>query len=269
MTDKDQTEHRRGIPAARSNLWVARRAAEKYLAEAEKEGPDKHSLMLYYGAFFFFARSTETSRDYDSITPILARPDSKDVFILGLGSGITGGAVLGHPVENLVIAENCEPVVRAAKYFEKWNAGALTDKRTTIRVEDARTLLKLSPQQYDVIITQPSNPWMAGVGSVFSREYYELGASRLKPGGIMAQWFHLYDMHDGIVGMVLRTFGNAFPHLELWDTGSGDLVMIGSRTPWSSTPIKTISPSPSAIWTRPKARWPCWSSAGSSVNGMW
>ena len=167
--------------------------------------------------------------------PMLARPESKDVFILGLGSGITGGAVLGHPIEHLTIAENCEPVVRAAKFFEKWNSGVLTDKRTTIRVEDARTVLKLSPQLYDVIITQPSNPWMAGVGSVFSREYYELGASRLKEGGIMAQWFHLYDMHDGIVSLVLRTFGTVFPHVEVWDCGAGDLVLLGSKQPWPAT----------------------------------
>jgi predicted membrane-bound spermidine synthase len=167
--------------------------------------------------------------------PILARPESKDVFILGLGSGITGGAVLGHPIEHLTIAENCEPVVRAAKFFEKWNAGVLTDQRTTIRIEDARTVLKLSPKLYDVIITQPSNPWMAGVGSVFSREYYELGASRLKEGGIMAQWFHLYDMHDGIVSLVLRTFGTVFPHVEVWDCGAGDLVLLGSKQPWPST----------------------------------
>lgn len=167
--------------------------------------------------------------------PMLARPESKDVFILGLGSGITGGAVLGHPIEHLIIAENCEPVVRAAKFFEKWNSGVLTDKRTTIRVEDARTVLKLSPQLYDVIITQPSNPWMAGVGSVFSREYYELGASRLKEGGIMAQWFHLYDMHDGIVSLVLRTFGTVFPHVEVWDCGAGDLVLLGSKQPWPAT----------------------------------
>ena len=181
--------------------------------------------------------------------PFVARPDAKDVFVLGLGSGITGGSVLTHPVERLVIAENCEPVVRAAKFFEPWNRGVLTDKRTTIEIEDARTVLKLSPQQYDVIVTQPSNPWMAGVGSVFSREYYELAASRLKGGGVMVQWFHLYDMHDGIVGMVLRTFGTVFPHVEIWDTGSGDMIMIGSRTPWPST-FKEWS----RVFERPAAR---------------
>lgn len=168
--------------------------------------------------------------------PMAARPDAKDVFILGLGSGITGGAILGHPIEHLTISENCEPVIRAAKYFEPWNRGVLTNGLTKIWTEDARTVLKLSPNKYDLIITQPSNPWMAGVGSVFSREYYELGASRLKEGGIMAQWFHVYDMHDGIVNLVLRTFGSVFPHMEIWDSGSGDLILLGSLKPWSSDP---------------------------------
>jgi hypothetical protein len=168
--------------------------------------------------------------------PMAANPDAKDVFILGLGSGITGGAILGHPIEHLTIAENCEPIIRAAKYFTRWNRGVLTNAMTKIVCEDARTFLKLNPKKYDVIITQPSNPWMAGVGSVFSREYYELGASRLNEGGIMAQWFHVYDMHDGIVSLVLRTFGSVFPHIEIWDSGSGDLILLGSMKPWESDP---------------------------------
>ena len=168
--------------------------------------------------------------------PMAANPGAKDVFILGLGSGITGGAILGHPITNLTIAENCEPIIRAAKYFEPWNRGVLTNALTKVVCEDARTFLKLSPQKYDVIITQPSNPWMAGVGSVFSREYYQLGASRLKEGGIMAQWFHVYDMHDGVVSLVLRTFSSVFPNMEIWDSGSGDLILLGALKPWPSEP---------------------------------
>src|SRR5437867_4042729 len=167
--------------------------------------------------------------------PMAARPESKDVFILGLGSGITAGALLGHPIEHLTVAENCEPVIRAASFFAAWNRGVLGNRLTKICHEDARTILKLNPQKYDIIITQPSNPWMVGVGSVFSREYYELAASRLKEGGIMAQWFHVYEMHDGIVDLVLRTFGTVFPYLEIWDSGSGDVVLLGAKTPWPCT----------------------------------
>jgi hypothetical protein len=168
--------------------------------------------------------------------PMLARPGAKDVFVLGLGSGVSAGALLPYPVERIVVAENCGPVIRADPFFREWNRHALSDPRVRLWQEDARTVLKLRPQLYDVIITQPSNPWTVGVGSVFSSEYYELAASRLKPGGIVSQWFHVYEMHDGIVGLVLRTFGSVFPFVEAWDTAEGDIVILGSREPWSTGP---------------------------------
>ena len=168
--------------------------------------------------------------------PLLARPQSEDVFVLGFGSGVTAGALLGHPLKQIVVAENCAPVLRAGKFFEPWNRGVLTNRLARIVSEDARTLLKLDPQRYDVIISEPSNPWMAGVGGVFSREFYELCASRLKDGGVMAQWFHVYEMHDGIVALVFHTFASVFPHLELWDPGAGDLILIGSQKPWATGP---------------------------------
>jgi predicted membrane-bound spermidine synthase len=168
--------------------------------------------------------------------PMLVRPDAKDVFVLGFGSGVTAGALLSYPVNHIVVAENCAPVIRAAKFFEPWNHQVLHDPRTHLWQEDARTVLKLSPQLYDVIITEPSNPWTVGVGSVFSREYYELAASRLKPGGIVSQWFHTYEMSAPILGLVLRTFNSVFPNMEVWDTGSGDIVLLGSLQPWPSGP---------------------------------
>ena len=168
--------------------------------------------------------------------PLLARPASREVFVLGFGSGVTAGALLGHPVERVTVAENCEPVLRAGKYFAPWNRNVLTDPRARIVTEDARTLLKLSPQRYDAIISEPSNPWMVGVGSVFSREFYELCASRLVDGGVMAQWFHVYEMHDGIVALILHTFAGVFPHVEIWDPGAGDLILLGSQKPWPTGP---------------------------------
>lgn len=168
--------------------------------------------------------------------PMLARPESRDIFVLGFGSGVTAGALLGHPIQGVTVAENCEPVLRAGKYFAPWNRGVLTNRLARIVGEDARTLLKLSPQRYDAIISEPSNPWMVGVGSVFSREFYELCAGRLKDGGVMTQWFHVYEMHDGIVALVLHTFATVFPHMEVWDPGTGDLILLGSQKPWATGP---------------------------------
>jgi len=168
--------------------------------------------------------------------PLLVKPDAKDVFVLGMGSGITAGAVLAYPINRLDIAENCEPVVTAARIFEGWNQHVLDNPRTHVWREDARTVLKLHAQLYDVIITEPSNPWTVGVGSVFSREFYEIAASRLKPGGIVAQWFHVYEVNDDIVRLVLRTFNSVFPYIEVWDTGIGDIVILGSQQPWQTGP---------------------------------
>ena len=166
--------------------------------------------------------------------PMIARPNAKEVFILGLGSGITAGAVLKHPIDRLTIAENCQPMIQAAHFFDAYNDGALTNARTRIVREDARTVLKLSPQTYDVIISEPSNPWTAGNGSVFSREFFDLAASRLREGGVMGQWFHVYEMRDDIVTLVLRTFSEVFPCMEIWDTQTGDILLLGSKRPWRS-----------------------------------
>lgn len=170
--------------------------------------------------------------------PMMAKPDAKKAFVLGFGSGITAGALLGHPVEQITIAENCQPVLDASYLFEKWNRGVLTNSRTRLFKDDARAVLKLNPDKYDIIISEPSNPWVAGIGSVFSKEFYELAASRLTEGGIMAQWFHQYEMSDNIVLMVLRTFGTVFPHVELWDSQAGDIVLLGSMKPWESSPAQ-------------------------------
>jgi len=168
--------------------------------------------------------------------PLLTKPGAKDVFILGLGSGLTVDAALAHPIDKLVLAENCDPVIRAAELFNSWNHDAMRDPRVKLWREDGRTVLKLFPQQYDLVITAPSNPWSAGVGSVFSRDFYELAASRLKPGGLMVQWFQMYEMQDDLVRLLLRTFQSVFPNMEVWDATGGDIIMIGSRDPWVSGP---------------------------------
>lgn len=97
-----------------------------------------------------------------------------------------------------------------------------------VYIEDAKTFLKVVPVQYDIIISEPSNPWMAGVAGVFSREYYESCLDRLKPGGLMAQWVQLYETSDSTLDMVLNTFSSVFPFMSIWHTTSGDLLLVGT-----------------------------------------
>ncbi len=204
-----------------------------------EHGPDDPSsqVLLRINGKIDASSHTDLSTQYLlAHLPMCARPGSRDVFMFGLGSGITARALLGHPIQHLSIAENCEPVLRAAKWFEPWNGGALNNSRTHVWGEDARTVLKLSPQLYDVIISEPSNPWTVGIGSVFSMEFYDLAASRLKDGGIFVQWFHVYEMNADLAAMVTRTFSLAFSHVEIWDTFAGDVVLMGSNKKWASNP---------------------------------
>jgi len=160
-----------------------------------------------------------------------------DRIFVAVGGGIAQHTGLLLALKGtLTLAENCEPVIRASQWFTNWNRNVLNDPRVHLWHEDARTVLKLDPQLYDVIIAEPSNPWTVGIGSVFSREFYQISASRLKPGGIMAQWFHVYEMHDGIVELVLRTFSSVFPYVEIWDPGDNDIVILGSQQPWPTGP---------------------------------
>ncbi len=167
--------------------------------------------------------------------PMLAKPGAEDVFVLGLGSGVTAGAVLPYPVKHVVIAENCVPVIEGGEFFHSWNRDVLHNPRTRVCLEDGRTVLKLESQLYDAIITEPSTPWTAGVGSVFCREFYQLAAQRLKPGGIVCQWFQVYEMNDEVLKLVLRTFGSVFPYVEIWEARN-DIIILGSQQPWRTGP---------------------------------
>lgn len=168
--------------------------------------------------------------------PMLARPESQDVFALGLGSGITAGALLGHPVKRVTVAENCSPLRTAAGFFAPLSRGVLTNATVKFWLEDGRTVLRLQPHRYDLIISHPAPAWAADASGLLSREFFELAASRLQDGGLLALGFQTEAMNDGLALMVLRTFTSVFPFVEVWDAGSGDLIWLGSKRPWAPGP---------------------------------
>jgi spermidine synthase len=110
-----------------------------------------------------------------------------------LGSGITAGSALRYPLERLDLVEISAGVVEAAKFFIDHNYNALQDPRLHLYLENAKTFLRVSPRGYDVIISEPSNPWIIGIGSLFSVQFYREAQQHLSEGGILAQWFHTYE----------------------------------------------------------------------------
>jgi len=163
--------------------------------------------------------------------PLLLAPRRNQALVVGLGSGVTAGSALTHPLSRLDVAEISPAVVTASALFSKSNRRPLEDPRTRLRVTDAGMLLRSGRERYDVIVSEPSNPWMAGIGNLFSAEFYGAARERLAPGGLMVQWFHIYEMDDATLRLVLRSFSSAFTHVTLWYTCSKDILLLGADSP--------------------------------------
>lgn len=165
--------------------------------------------------------------------PMLLHSNATEVMVVGIGSGMTGGAVLRHPGVRRVDSVEISPEVveTAGTLFSRANRGALQDPRSEVIIDDAKSFLRTSGRRYDIIISEPSNPWMAGVSGVFSLEYYETCRASLRPGGLMAQWVQIYETDDETLRTVLATFTSVFPFASVWQTLPGDLMLVGSVAP--------------------------------------
>jgi len=165
--------------------------------------------------------------------PMFLKPDAKEVFVLGLGSGATAGSLLSHPgVERLDCVELSSAVVKAAELFGDATGHPLQDPRMHLSVDDGKTFLAASrPGRYDLIISQPTNPWIAGVGSLFSEESYRAAARAVKDDGLVAQWFHTYALDDELVATIVRTYRRVFPYAVLFQGHQNDYILIGSKSP--------------------------------------
>jgi spermidine synthase len=163
--------------------------------------------------------------------PLLLHPNPRQVGIVGLGSGVTLASALVHPVDSVDVVEISPEVVDASVHFADVNRRALDDPRTRLVRGDGRTHLSLTSRRYDVIISEPSNPWMAGVASLFTREFFRTARERLAARGIFCQWAHTYDMSDADLRSIVATFREVFPDGTMWLAGDGDLLLVGSPAP--------------------------------------
>lgn len=161
--------------------------------------------------------------------PMMFHPQVDTVLVIGLGSGVTVGSILSHPVKLVQTIEISPEVIDASHYFDHVNHRPLQDPRSKLYVDDALAFLKLSNVKYDVIVSEPSNPWIAGIGSLYTTEFFNECKQKLRGNGLMVQWFHSYEVDDETFKMVVRSFQSAFPHVTLWQSLVADVVLIGSN----------------------------------------
>ncbi|HXG37505.1 MAG TPA: fused MFS/spermidine synthase [Bacteroidota bacterium] len=163
--------------------------------------------------------------------PMMLHPKVNDALVIGLGSGVTVGSILTHPVRSVDCVEISPEVVDASRFFDHVSNRPLEDARVRVIVDDALAYLKLTGKTYDVIVSEPSNPWIAGVGNLFTREFFQQCKERLNPGGWMVQWFHVYEMGDETFQLVVRTLRETFPHVVMWQSLNKDMILFASEEP--------------------------------------
>jgi spermidine synthase len=165
-----------------------------------------------------------------AVIPLAHAVDPSDALVIGLGTGVTVGSALNFPDLNVSCVEIDDAVIEAATYFNHVSGNPFSDKRFNLIHADARTVLGSGLINYDIVISEPSNPWITGVSNLFTVDYFEAAFERLTPDGVMCQWIHSYYMDTETLMIVFRSFQKAFPYCSLWKGSPGDYLILGSRS---------------------------------------
>jgi spermidine synthase len=161
--------------------------------------------------------------------PLLMHAAPKDALVIGLGSGATAAAALRHPVRSVDVVELLPAVVEASQFFDEALGPWRSDPRVKVSVSDARTHARFTPRRYDVVAAEPSNLWLSGMATLFTREQFQRYRDLLNPGGIVCQWVHAYRLPRADFAAVLATFRSVFPESSLWEVSiGGDYLLVGT-----------------------------------------
>jgi spermidine synthase len=164
--------------------------------------------------------------------PMLLSKEANNALLVGLGSGITLGAMEQYPLKEIDVVEIEPAVVEAAGYFSEANNNALDDPRVKLHIRDGRNFLLTTQNRYDVIVSAVSDPWITGVSNLFTREYFEELSNKLNYDGIVTLWFQNYRISNDDFKIGLNTFASVFPYVSLWFhySSTADLIVIGSKS---------------------------------------
>jgi spermidine synthase len=166
------------------------------------------------------------------VAPVVAHPDTRSAFVIGYGSGVTARVLSDVPGMTRVRVAEIEPaVLDAGRYFSHVNDNAPARPNVSVVVDDARSALQLDTSRYDVIVSEPSNPWLAGVATLYTSEFFQVARSRLADGGVFCQWVQLYQLPLPVITGIVRNVRAVFPHVHVWFGAPGDVLVLGSARP--------------------------------------
>lgn len=168
-------------------------------------------------------------------------PAPRQALVIGLGTGATAGWLAVVPgIERVDVVELEPRVLEVARACAPVNRAALENPRLSVRAGDGREVLLVARDRYDLVVSEPSNPYRAGIASLFTREFYEAATRRLAPGGVFVQWVQAYEVDRETLDGVFATLTAVFPDVETWQAGSGDLLLLARRAPqaWDEAALR-------------------------------
>jgi spermidine synthase len=176
---------------------------------------------------------SNTTADYPTmclaaLIPAVLTEPLQSAFVIGLGTGVTAGELASlEGIDRVVVAEISPAVVNAAPLFDFASLGASQHAKVELIRSDAYRALSRSEQVFDLIVSEPSNPWVAGVEMLFTHEFYAAAKQRLSSHGLFVQWIHEYASDDATLALVLRTFRSEFRTAAIWYGNGPDLILVG------------------------------------------
>src|SRR6266566_363794 len=166
------------------------------------------------------------------LAPLVSRPQAKSSLVVGYGTGVTASVLAAAPGMTRVKIVEIEPaVLQMDSLFRSVNASVLTWPNVRVVVDDARSALQLDRDRYDVIVSEPSNPWIAGIATLYTPEFFRIAQGRLSDDGVFCQWIQLYQLPLPVVAGIVRSLRQVFPHVNVWFGGTADLLVLGSSRP--------------------------------------
>ncbi len=162
--------------------------------------------------------------------PLGHKPDAKTAAIIGFGSGMSTTVMLGSPAIQRVDTIEIEPaMIEGAKLFRPYVDRAFDDPRSRVVIDDAKSFFARGRERYDIIVSEPSNPWVSGVSSLFTEEFYRRLSTYLNEGGVLSQWLHTYEMDTQTLASIMAAVSKTFPEFVIYSSIDSDIILVARK----------------------------------------
>ncbi|WP_347402630.1 fused MFS/spermidine synthase [Corallococcus macrosporus] len=228
LRDPDIQQIDRFVSAIRSDITWEHEGVESSVALAENNGLN----FVVNGKVDGNAIGDASTQIMSGLVGALLHPDPRTSMVIGLGTGSTAGW-LGQvrSMERVDVVEIEPAILEVARRCHAVNANVMDNPKVHTSIGDAREVLLTTPQRYDIIFSEPSNPYRAGISSLFTRDFYQAAKQRLADGGMFLQWIQAYEVDALTIQSAYATLSSEFAAVETWHTLSGDLLLIASLQP--------------------------------------